>query len=151
LPEELKISKSMQQVLKKGSFAFSINRDFRAVIDRCKTVSRKGQRSTWISEEVQQAYTNLHEAGFAHSAEAWLNGELVGGLYGIRMGAVFFGESMFSTQSNASKFAFIQYVQHLQQSGVQLVDCQVYTPHLESLGARMIPRADFVFALQQMI
>ena len=141
----------MHQVLKKGTFEFSVDQNFSAVIDQCRTVSRKAQHSTWISEEVKQAYIALHEAGIAHSAEAWSNGELVGGLYGIRMGAVFFGESMFSTQSNASKFAFIQYVRLLQQGGIKLIDCQVYTPHLESLGARMIPRSDFVSLLQLLI
>jgi len=100
---------------------------------------------------VKEAYTRLHRLGFAHSAEVWLNNELVGGLYGIRMGKVFFGESMFSKVSNASKYAFISYVQLLQQEDVQLIDCQVYTEHLESLGARMIPRDDFIQLLQELI
>jgi leucyl/phenylalanyl-tRNA--protein transferase len=93
---------------------------------------------------MRNAYINLHRHGYAHSAEAWKDGELAGGLYGIRLGKVFFGESMFSRVSNASKFAFIHYVQQLQSEGVQLIDCQVYTAHLESLGARMIPREDFL-------
>jgi leucyl/phenylalanyl-tRNA--protein transferase len=143
-PPELKVSSSMKQVLKKGDFEFTVNRDFRGVISACKTVSRRGQEGTWITEDMRNAYVDLHFHGFAHSAEAWRNGELVGGLYGIRMGRLFFGESMFSKASNASKFAFIRYVQQLQSEGVQLIDCQVYTTHLESLGARMIPRTEFL-------
>lgn len=143
-PGELKVSNSMKQVLKKGDLEFSVNRNFNGVISACKSISRRGQDGTWISEDMRNAYLNLHQHGYAHSAEAWLNGELVGGLYGIRMGKLFFGESMFSKVSNASKFAFINYVQLLQSEAVQLIDCQVYTAHLESLGARMIPRSEFL-------
>ena len=107
-------------------------------------MARRGQESTWITDEVRSAYIRLHKEGHAHSAEAWLDGRLVGGLYGIRMGRAFFGESMFSKESNASKYAFIQYVQRLRSEGVELIDCQVYTEHLESLGARMIPRSEFI-------
>lgn len=148
-PEELKISKSMAQLLKKDWFEFRTNTNFREVIRQCKTISRREQESTWITEEVKAAFTLLHNLGHAHSAETWYDGELVGGLYGIRMGKVFFGESMFSKQSNASKFAFINYVQLLKKEGVELIDCQVYTAHLESLGARMIERRDFIEMLQQ--
>ena len=143
-PAELQVSKSMQQLLRREAFRFTINQAFEGVISQCKTVSRKDQQGTWISAEVKEAYTRLHRLGHAHSAEAWLDGELVGGLYGIRMGHLFFGESMFSKQSNASKYAFIRYVQHLQEQGTTLIDCQVYTQHLESLGARMIDREDFL-------
>lgn len=143
-PAELKVSNSMKQVLKKGELEFSVNRNFAGVISSCKSVSRRGQDGTWISEDMRNAYVNLHRHGYAHSAEAWLNGELVGGLYGIRMGKLFFGESMFSKVSNASKFAFIHYVHLLQSEGVQLIDCQVYTTHLESLGAKMIAREEFL-------
>ena len=143
-PGELKISNSMKQVLKKGELEFSVDRNFNAVISACKSISRRGQQGTWISDDMRNAYVNLHRHGYAHSAEAWLNGELVGGLYGIRLGNVFFGESMFSKVSNASKFAFIRYVQQLVSEGVQLIDCQVYTTHLESLGARMIARGEFL-------
>lgn len=149
-PEELKVSKSMKQLFKREKFEFTIDRDFRQVITNCKSIRRRGQHSTWITEEVREAYINMHELGFAHSAEAWMNGELVGGLYGIRLGNVFFGESMFSKESNASKFAFIKYVQYLQAEGVSLIDCQVYTEHLESMGAKMIPRADFVRLLERL-
>ncbi len=142
-PGELKISKSMQVLIRKNAFRFSINTAFEQVIRHCKSVDRPGQDGTWITDEVEQAYIRLHQNGHAHSAEVWLNGELVGGLYGIRMGQLFFGESMFSLVSNASKYAFIQYVQQLVREKVQLVDCQVYTAHLESLGARMIDRKLF--------
>jgi len=143
-PEELKVSKSMQQLIRRKHFRFKTNTAFAQVISNCKQVERPGQHGTWITHEVEQAYTKLHELGTAHSAEAWHNSNLVGGLYGIRMGNMFFGESMFSQESNASKFAFIQYVQQLRAEGVVLIDCQVYTEHLESLGARMIPRREFM-------
>jgi leucyl/phenylalanyl-tRNA--protein transferase len=150
-PRELKVSKSMGQVLKKGSFSFSINTAFAAVIANCKNVYRQGQPGTWISDEMEAAYINLHQRGFAHSAEAWQDGVLVGGLYGIRLGNIFFGESMFSLRSNASKFAFINYVQLLQKENVQLIDCQLHTNHLESLGARMIGRPVFKEYLETLI
>jgi leucyl/phenylalanyl-tRNA--protein transferase len=142
-PAELKVSASMRTVLNNGRFRFTIDRAFKEVIQNCKAITRKGQAGTWISPAVQKAYTGLHEQGFAHSAEAWRDGKLVGGLYGIRLGNIFFGESMFSKENNASKFVFINYVQQLQKEGVQLVDCQVYTEHLETLGARMISRELF--------
>ena len=142
-PQEIKISNSMKTVLQNGRFRFTINKAFERVIQNCKTSSRKGQDGTWISPAMQKAYTILHELGYANSAEAWHNGELVGGLYGIRIGNIFFGESMFSLQSNASKFAFIKYVQQLQRENVQLIDCQLHTNHLESLGAKMIDRKLF--------
>jgi leucyl/phenylalanyl-tRNA--protein transferase len=143
-PSELKISKSMNLLNRKNKFEFSINRSFEKVINNCKTISRRGQESTWITDEVKEAYAHLHELGYAHCAEAWSGGELVGGLYGIRLGNVFFGESMFSKVSNASKYAFIHYVRQLESEAVQLIDCQVYTAHLESLGAKMIPRTLFL-------
>jgi leucyl/phenylalanyl-tRNA--protein transferase len=143
-PQELKESKSMRQLIHRAVFDFRVNSDFRQVIGKCKTIARPGQEGTWITDEVKAAYTQLHTAGYAHSAEAWQNGELVGGLYGVRLGKIFFGESMFSTVSNASKFAFIRFVQQLRGEGVELIDCQVYTEHLESLGARMITRGKFI-------
>src|ERR1700761_3262549 len=120
-PAGLKVSKSMQQLIRRDTFDFRVDSAFREVISRCKTVARRGQESTWITDEVREAYIRLHEADHAHSAEAWQDGQLVGGLYGIRMGRVFFGESMFSTVSNASKFAFIRYVQQLQTEGIALI------------------------------
>jgi leucyl/phenylalanyl-tRNA--protein transferase len=143
-PEELKVSSSMKTVLQNGKYRFTVNRAFAQVIQNCKTVYRAGQDGTWISPAMQKAYTTLHELGYAHSAETWLDGELVGGLYGIRLGNVFFGESMFSGKPNASKFAFINYVRQLQKENVKLIDCQLHTSHLESLGARMIPRQQFI-------
>ncbi len=150
-PAELKISKSMKTVLNNGTFKFTVNRNFEGVIRNCKTADRKDQPGTWISDEIIGSYTKLHQQGFAHSAEAWNNGELVGGLYGIRIGKVFFGESMFNKQSNASKFAFIKYTQLLQKQNVELIDCQVYTDHLKTLGAKMIERKKFLELLTQFI
>lgn len=150
-PDHLRISKSMWQILKKKQFRFSVNESFRAVIHNCKNIPRNQQQGTWITDEVEHAYTLLHEKGFAFSAETWLGDELVGGLYGIKLGKAFFGESMFSKVSNASKFAFIQYVQQLKEEGIALIDCQVYTPHLESLGGIMIPRQKFLQILQQLL
>ena len=147
-PGNLKISKSMQQVLRSNSYQFKTNTAFEEVISNCKKVKRDHE-GTWITNEVEQAYINLHTKGYAHSAEAWQGNKLVGGLYGIKMGKVFFGESMFSRVSNASKFAFINYVKQLAQEGVVLIDCQVYTKHLESLGAEMISRNEFLNLLQQ--
>lgn len=150
-PAELKISSSMKQLLKKQPFEFSINNDFNAVISQCKAISRRGQEGTWITEEMRSAYNDLHFAGYAHSAEVRLHGELVGGLYGVRLGQVFFGESMFSRYSNASKYAFIRYIEYLKTEGVELIDCQVYTAHLESLGARMIPRTQFLNLIKSLL
>lgn len=143
-PDNLKVSKSMQAVIRRGEFRFSINEAFPEVIRSCKQLQRRGQDGTWITDELEASVIRLHHMGLAHSAETWLGSELVGGLYGIRMGNTFFGESMFSKTSNASKFAFIQFVQHLRQQGVTLIDCQVYTQHLESLGALMIERREFL-------
>jgi leucyl/phenylalanyl-tRNA--protein transferase len=143
-PEELNISKSMKVLLKRQTFEITINRDFPSVIRACKTTKRDGQYGTWITREMERAYIRLHKSGWAHSVEAWSDGQLVGGLYGIRIRGVFFGESMFSHLSNASKYAFITFVQQLKMEGVSLVDCQVYTEHLESLGARHIPRDEFM-------
>ena len=143
-PTELNVSKSMKQVLKSGKFEFTTNKDFTQVIENCSKIKRDGQNGTWITNEMMLSYTKLHQMGYVHSAETWQDGQLVGGLYGIRIGNVFCGESMFSIASNASKFAFINYVNLLINDGIQLIDCQVYTPHLESLGAKMIPLADYL-------
>ena len=143
-PGELFVSKSMQKIIRQNKLRFSINTAFTGVIQNCKSISRKGQNGTWITSAIQKAYTKLHEEGYALSAETWLNNELVGGLYGVKIGNIFFGESMFSKISNASKFAFICLVRQLQKEGVLLIDCQVYTEHLESLGGVMIDRKDFI-------
>ena len=113
------------------------------MVETCKDVASRGGDVAWISPAMQKAYIILHKLGYAHSAETWQDGELIGGLYGIRLGNLFFGESMFSLKPNASKFAFINYVRQLQKENVQLIDCQLHTNHLESLGARMIPRELF--------
>ncbi|QES88226.1 leucyl/phenylalanyl-tRNA--protein transferase [Rhizosphaericola mali] len=147
-PEKLKISHSMKQLLHKDYFQFKQNQNFKGVIDNCKSIERRGQDGTWITPEMKAAYVNLHEKGYAISGETYLNNELVGGLYGIKLGNIFFGESMFAKESNASKYAFINMVQWLQSEGVQLIDCQVYTPHLESLGAEMISRQLFKYYLR---
>lgn len=143
-PDELKVSSSMQQQLRKKAFEFRINSNFEGVMRGCQSIHRPGQDGSWITEDIIDAYLSLHERGFAWSAEAWQDGQLAGGLYGILMDGVFFGESMFARTSNASKYAFICWVETLKQRGVVLIDCQVHTPHLESLGARMIPRSDFI-------
>jgi len=148
-PDQLKVSKSMKQLLKRDAFEFRINTDFRSVIEHCSTVERGDGNGTWITEDIVDAYVAMHESGYAYSAEAWLSGELVGGLYGVLLGKVFFGESMFSKVSNASKYAFISWVDHLKQQGIQLIDCQVYTMHLESMGAEMIPRNEFISLLEK--
>lgn len=148
-PDRLKISKSMLQVMRKGNFEFHTNTHFAEVIGSCKLLQRKGQDGTWITDELEASFIQLHKMGVAHSAETWMDGKLVGGLYGIRMGPFFFGESMFSKVSNASKFAFISYVQQLKKEGVILIDCQVHTDHLKSLGAEMIARDQFIWLLKQ--
>jgi leucyl/phenylalanyl-tRNA---protein transferase len=142
-PDELYISKSMRQLLKQNAFTVTVNKAFADVIRLCAE-TRQQREGTWITDEIKEAYGALHRSGYAVSVEAWQNEELVGGLYGIRMGNLFFGESMFSKVSNASKYAFISYVQQLKNEGVLLIDCQIYTAHLESLGARMIPRKEFL-------
>lgn len=150
-PEELHVSRSMQKVFWQNKFEFKTNTAFDKVIAACKSVKREGQDGTWITDEMEAVYIELHRRGLAYSAEAWHNNELVGGMYGIRMGKIFCGESMFSKMSNASKFVFITYVQELQKEGVKLIDCQVQTNHLTSLGARAIPRKDFIDLLKQLL
>ncbi len=150
-PAELRISKSMNVLLKRNTFTCTVNKAFADVIRFCKETKRFGQEGTWITDEVEAAYKELHRQGYAHSVEAWQNDELAGGLYGIRLGKIFFGESMFSRVSNASKYAFIHYCQLLLGEGVEVIDCQVYTQFLESLGARMIPRTAFIQHLDRLI
>jgi leucyl/phenylalanyl-tRNA--protein transferase len=141
----------MKKLLKHDAFNFTTDVAFEQVISNCKSVRRKGQAGTWITNEVRRAYIQLHKNGFAHSAEVWKDGELVGGLYGVRLGRIFYGESMFTKQTNASKYAFIKFVEHLKNDGVELIDCQIYTEHLETLGARMVPRNEFLHTLKQLI
>lgn len=143
-PKELKISKSMRQVIRKGDFKITFNQNFEEVISNCKNVYRPDQGGTWITSEMHKAYVKLHKKGIAKSVEVWLNDELVGGLYGIDLGTVFCGESMFSTVSNASKVAFIYLVQKMEKEQYKLIDCQVYNNHLASLGADEISREEFL-------
>lgn len=150
-PEELKVSKSTKQLLRKEIFKVTFNQNFEEVIKQCKIISRKDQSGTWITDEMEQAYIQLHKLGHAKSVEVWLDDELVGGLYGvdlpkrqIGLGAIFCGESMFSKVSNASKIAFIYLVEKLKKEQYKMIDCQVYNDHLASLGAKEIPRAEFL-------
>ncbi len=147
-PERLKISKSMRRVLDKGTFRVTRNQRFEEVITHCARVRRKGQPGTWITDRMEQAYTELHRLGHAVSYEVWSGEELVGGLYGVDLGHIFCGESMFSLVSNASKVGFIHMVRERLQAGCRLIDCQVYTEHLASLGAEEIPRRRFLKILQ---
>lgn len=150
-PGELRIGKSIRPLLNRNEFTFTVNAAFPRVVHQCKKITRPGQEGTWITDEMEKAYCNMHELGYAHSAEVWTNGELVGGLYGIKLGKVFFGESMFSRVSNASRYAFINYVMQLQEEGIELIDCQVYTEYLESFGARMITGKEFRALLKKWI
>jgi leucyl/phenylalanyl-tRNA--protein transferase len=139
-PDKLNVSKSMRQVLRKSTFEITTNKDFEAVINHCAKIKRGGQTGTWISHAMINAYIDLHGLGVAKSIEVWDKGRLVGGFYGIDLGSIFFGESMFSMVDNASKAGFISFVQH---NDYRLIDCQVYTRHMESLGAEYLPRAMF--------
>lgn len=148
-PEKLKVSRSLRKSIDRNTFRVTFNNAFEQVIRACAETPRRGQDGTWISEEMQQAYIHLHEMGYAHSAESWLEDELVGGLYGLRLGRIFFGESMFSHRTDASKVPFVQLVRKLQSEGVVLIDCQVTTGHLLSLGAEEIPRQRFIELLER--
>ncbi|HMN89223.1 MAG TPA: leucyl/phenylalanyl-tRNA--protein transferase [Saprospiraceae bacterium] len=149
-PEELKVAKSMRPYFNQRKFDVRFDTCFEAVIRACQRQRRNGQLSrTWITEDMVAAYCRLHEVGCAHSVEVWQSTNLVGGLYGISLGRMFFGESMFATVSNASKFGFITLVQRLREQGFVLIDCQQQTQHLGSLGARAIARKVFIDILQQ--
>lgn len=141
-PQELKISKSMRQVLRNGNFNVTVNKDFKQVITQCALMNRKNQDGTWITKRMIEAYTKLHEQGYAKSIEVWQNNVLVGGLYGVDIkNGIFYGESMFTKVSNASKVGFVTFIKN---SNYKLIDCQVHTKHLESLGAKPIAREDFL-------
>ena len=146
--DELIISKSMRNILNRNSFTITFNQNFIDVISHCQQVKRDGQNGTWITNDMIEAYCKLHEIGTAKSVEVWQNGELVGGLYGIDLGTIFCGESMFSLVSNASKVAFIALVEQLKDKDYKLLDCQVYNPHLESLGCREVEREEFMSILK---
>jgi leucyl/phenylalanyl-tRNA--protein transferase len=142
-PAKLHVSRSMHQTLQQGRFPVTFDRCFREVITACR-VSRREAGETWITEAMLDAYCRLHDQGVAHSVEAWHDGELAGGLYGVALGACFFGESMFTRVSNASKVALITLVRALQTWGFRLIDCQVDSPHLQSMGAELLPRKIFL-------
>lgn len=143
-PNEIKVSKSMKQLIKSNKFTITFNQNFEEVIYQCKTIKRKNETGTWITNEMESAYINLNKLGYAKSVEVWEQQKLVGGLYGVDLGTVFCGESMFSLVNNASKFAFIFLVEKLKIEGYKLIDCQVYNAHLASLGAKEIPRSEFL-------
>ncbi|EDN69971.1 leucyl/phenylalanyl-tRNA--protein transferase [Beggiatoa sp. PS] len=149
LPDDLKVSRSLRKTIRKAKFTVTLDQNFRGVIKECAG-SRRKQHGTWITEEMQKAYYQLHIQGFAHSVECWYEGRLVGGLYGIALGKVFFGESMFSHLTDASKVAFTHFVWQLQRWGYELIDCQVKTNHLQSLGAIEIPRPKYRVLLDRL-
>ncbi len=137
----------MKKLLARGSFRLTKNLCFVQVIDQCSKVKRQGQSGTWITQEMKDAYTKLHKEGHVHSYEVWEGAALVGGLYGVDLGHVFCGESMFSQKSNASKFALIKLAQELEEKKYRLIDCQVYTEHMASMGAEELSRKDFLAIL----
>ena len=143
-PKNIIISKSMRKIIRMGKFTMTFNQNFSEVIDQCKNINRNDQNGTWITQEMKVAYQKLHELGFAKSVEVWESNKLVGGLYGIDLGNIFCGESMFSKVNNASKIAFIYLIKKLEKENYSLIDCQVYNDHLASLGAEEIPRNEFV-------
>ncbi len=147
-PHEVYISKSMRKVLRTQPFRVTFNQAFERVIYTCKTIARRGEQGTWITDELLQSMLKLHKLNIAKSVEVWQDDDLVGGLYGIDLGDIFCGESMFSHVSNASKVAFIRLCQHLEQEQYKLLDCQVYNEHLASLGAYEIPRKEFMTYLK---
>ena len=147
--DRLKVSKSLKKILKKELFTITFNTHFQEVIQACKSIDRKEGFGTWITDDMQKAYLNLHKKGIAKSVEVWQNGKLVGGLYGIDLGTVFCGESMFSRVSNASKVGFVSLVEKLKKEQYKLLDCQVYNKHLASLGAEEINRDLFLKILQK--
>ena len=143
-PDELRIHKSMRSIIQKNVFSFTVNQSFSEVLHQCSNSPRSQQDGTWLNRELIDSLIVLHQSGHAHSVEVWQDSKLVGGLYGIKVGRVFCGESMFSFVSNASKFGLIHYVHQLKSEGIQIIDCQVYSEHLASLGARMIERKMFI-------
>ncbi len=147
-PDKLKISKSLKSFLKKEYFTVTFNTNFKEVIKSCATIKRKGQKGTWITQQMIEAYCKLNDLGYAKSVEVWKDNELVGGLYGVNIGSVFCGESMFSKVSNASKVGFVALVNKLKQEKYKLIDCQIYTQYLASFGAEEIPREVFLSYLR---
>lgn len=147
VPQEFKLSRSLRKTLRQANYQVTLDQDFEGVMKACAAIPRHGQEGTWIHPEMIAAYCRLHELGFAHSVETWVEGQLVGGLYGVALGRMFFGESMFSRQNNASKIALAWLARQLECWGFALIDCQMSTRHLASLGAREISRRDFMIQL----
>lgn len=148
-PSNYKVSKSLRNIINRKCFEITINQDFKNVILNCQNAKRKGQNGTWISDDIVKAYCDLHQMGKAFSVEVWQNGDLVGGLYGVDLGHVFCGESMFSKVSNASKVAFVKLIELLKEKKYLLLDCQLHNDHLEKLGAFEISRANFMKILNR--
>ena len=151
LPGEIRVPRSLRKVLRNRGFSVTADRAFSEVVEGCSQAVRPDQDSTWISKEMKTAYCGAHEAGFAHSMETWLDGELVGGLYGISIGAMFCGESMFFRVPDASKVAFVTLYRQMMRWQFRFIDCQVYTPHTSSLGARTLPRAEYLTILSDAV
>ena len=151
LPEELKVSRSLARLLRRETFQITFDTAFHDVISSCAEVHHNDDGGTWITDEMIEAYTDLHRRGHAHSVESWLNDELVGGLYGLAIGGAFFGESMFNRRANASKVAFVHLVRKLAAESCSLIDCQITTEHLVSFGAREVPREEFLSLLGEAV
>jgi leucyl/phenylalanyl-tRNA--protein transferase len=149
-PEELKVSRSLAKVLRNRTYEVRLDTAFDAVVAGCADTRREAP-GTWITDDMRVAYNRLHSLGYAHSAETWIDGDLAGGLYGVALGRMFFGESMFARATDASKIAFVHFVRFIAARGFGLIDCQMHTPHLESLGAREIPRAGFARLLAELV
>lgn len=152
LPSELKVSRSLAKTLRNRDFEIRFDSAFAAVVQGCASRGAKpGAPGTWITDDMRAAYLRLHELGYAHSAETWIAGELAGGLYGVAIGRMFFGESMFTRARDASKLAMVHLVRRLERQGCGMIDCQMHTAHLASLGARAIPRSEFSLRLQELV
>jgi len=148
-PSEVTVAKSMRSIFNQNKYRVTIDQQFSEVIYHCKYTDRKDQDGTWISDDIIEAYSDLHDSGYAHSVEVWSGDEVVGGLYGISLGKVFYGESMFSHESNASKVALIALARLLEQRNFYLIDCQIGNPHLEKMGGKHIPRSEFLKCMQK--
>jgi leucyl/phenylalanyl-tRNA---protein transferase len=149
-PAELRVTRSLAKAMRNRPHEIRIDHAFGAVIAAC-AAPREGASGTWITERMREAYERLHRLGVAHSVETWIDGELAGGLYGVALGRVFFGESMFTRARDASKMALVALVERCKSEGIEMIDCQMHTPHLESLGAREIPRREFAGLLQELV
>ena len=151
LPDALKISRSLQKTLRNQAYSVRLDTAFAQTMTACATQSRPGQGGTWINQDMLSAYQQLHAMGYAHSVETWMDNTLVGGLYGMALGGVFYGESMFHRATDASKIAFVHLIQHLQQNNYGMMDCQMKTAHLASLGARELSRSEFSLTLMKLV